>query len=282
VHQITAARTDKVLGEWIQRTQFYQSDPTDPMAAVRRMGEVERMEAMRVFARSSLKPGTGSGKDPSMYGGLQNWWLGHSWLGDDCLRTLLGLEGPDGSLYAIAAAEMSAGEVEVTQLIVSPSVLEKKSKVAEQLLVGMETFAADMDMILNSRQVYDTIAQRVFLEMAEERAKAQESGAEYDGRFRLDAADDPEADLPQRPEPPGFSSWTRVTSLARARDAAIRSEDFRAAADLKAAMKDLDLMDEGDLEQKAQRVEELVAAEDYAGAAALQAELDALAQRWRA
>ena len=40
--------------------------------------------------------------------------------------------------YAIAAAEMSAGEVDVTQLIVSPSVLEKKSNVAEQLLVGRE------------------------------------------------------------------------------------------------------------------------------------------------
>ena len=39
------------------------------------------------------------------------------------------------------------------------------------LSAGMETFAADMDMVLNSRQVYDTIAQRVFLEMAEERAK---------------------------------------------------------------------------------------------------------------
>ena len=46
-------------------------------------------------------------------------------------------------------------------------------------------------------------------------------------------------------------------------------------------MQDLNLMDEGDLEQKARRIEALAAQEDYAEAAVLQAELEALVQRWR-
>ena len=87
------------------------------------------------------------------------------------------------------------------------------------------------------------------------------------------------------PEPSDhFSTWTRVTSLARARDGAVEEEDFRTAADLQAVMEDLNRMDEGDLEEKARRIEALVRAdlpEDYDAAALLKAELEEKVQRWR-
>lgn len=195
-------------------------------------------------------------------------------------------------MYALACVEVSIDHgLEVMHLAVNPAggASRDNKKVAEELIAGLEDRASDMEMSLDVKRIkYCTAlnSSAAAYVAAAGAAEAKADGERLTPEVPLDELRGALGFAPYpAPEPSDhFSTWTRVTSLARARDGAVEEEDFRTAADLQAVMEDLNRMDEGDLEEKARRIEALVRAdlpEDYDAAAQLKAELEEKVQRWR-